>query len=213
MPSISQQQLLSDEVQEIINYKPGWVIRRGNIIFLLVLLFLLSLTFIIKYPDVVKASVRINALNAPKMLATKTDGRLEKLFITNGQDVKKGQRLAFMQSTAKHDQVLQLQQWIEETEPSVEAGDIEILLSKPLPLLNELGEVQSSYQDFQNNLQETIQILSNGYYQKKKQALAKDIQYQLMLQKNLEKQKNCSKKIMYCKKQSMTPNSSWLQKK
>jgi multidrug efflux pump subunit AcrA (membrane-fusion protein) len=107
MPAISQQQLLSDDVQEIINYKPGWVIRRGNIIFLVVLLFLLSLTFIIKYPDVVKATVRINALNAPKMLITRTDGRLEKLFITNGQDVQKEQQLAFIQSTAKHEQVLQ----------------------------------------------------------------------------------------------------------
>jgi multidrug resistance efflux pump len=190
MPAISQQQLLSDDVQEIINYKPGWVIRRGNIIFLVVLLFLLSLTFIIKYPDVVKATVRINALNAPKMLITRTDGRLEKLFITNGQDVQKEQQLAFIQSTAKHEQVLQLQKWIAETEPSIEAGDIEILLSKPLPLLNELGEVQSSYQDFQNNMQETMQVLANGYYQKKKQALAKDIKYQQMLQKNLEKQKS-----------------------
>ena len=83
MPSKNQQQLLSDEVHDIISYKPGWVIRRGNFVFLLVLSVLAMLTFIIRYPDVVKATVRIAALDAPKMLTADTEGRLEKLFVNN----------------------------------------------------------------------------------------------------------------------------------
>lgn len=188
MPTISQQQLLSEEVHDIISHKPGWVIRRGNLIFLLVLLVLAALTFIIRYPDVVKASVRIAALNAPKMLTAHIEGRLEKLFVVNGQQVIKGQKLAYLQSTAKHEQVIQLQKWIMATEPFVDAGDIEILLSNPLPVLNELGELQPAYQDFQNNMFETKEVLVNGYYQKKKKALVTDIQFQHLLKQKLKSQ-------------------------
>ncbi len=189
MPAISQQQLVSDEVQEIISYKPGWVIRKGNLIFLFVLFALLGLAFIIRYPDVVKGSVRIAAVNAPKMLTAKTEGRLEKLLVKNGQPVKKGQSLAYIQSTGLHEQVINLKHWLEKTEQYVEAGNIGTLLSDRTPVLNELGELQPAYQDFQNIMAETMQVLSNGYYQQKKQALVKDIQYQSSLQQNLEKQK------------------------
>jgi multidrug efflux pump subunit AcrA (membrane-fusion protein) len=188
MLSKNQQQLLSDEVADIINYKPGWVIRRGNFIFLLVLSVLALLTFIIRYPDVVKASVRIAALNAPKMLTANTEGRLEKLFVTNGQQVKKGQQLAYLQSIAKHEQVIELQKWIVATEPFIDAGNIEILLSNPLPVLHELGELQAAYQDFQNNMLETKEVLWNGYYQKKKRALEADLQFAHLLKQKLENQ-------------------------
>ncbi|HMK03427.1 MAG TPA: HlyD family efflux transporter periplasmic adaptor subunit [Ferruginibacter sp.] len=194
MPSTSQQQLLSDEVQEIISYRPGLVIRKGNIIFLLVLLFIFSLAFIIRYPDVVKASVRIAASNAPKMIASKAEGRLEKLFVVNGEHVKKGQLLAYLQTTAKQEQVMRLQQWISEAEPLAASGKIDVLVTNPLPLLNELGELQTAYESFQNNVQEINEVLSNGFYQKKKQALLKDIQYQEMLRQNLKNQKSLQQK-------------------
>lgn len=190
MPAISQEQLVSDEVQEIISYKPGWVIRKGNLIFLFVLSALLGLAFIIRYPDVVKGTVRIAAVNAPKMMTAKTEGRLEKLLVKNGQIVKRGQSLAYIQSTGLHEQVINLKHWLEETEQDVEAGNTGVLLSNRPPALNELGEIQPAYQDFQNTMAETMQVLSNGYYQQKKQALVKDIQYQSSLQQNLEKQKD-----------------------
>jgi len=190
MPTAIQQQILSDDVQDIVTYKPAWVIRKGNFVFLLILLLLLSLAFIIRYPDMVPASVRIAALNAPKMLTAKTEGRLEKLFVKNGDQVKKGQFLAFLQSTAKHEQVIKLQQWIAKTEPFAEAGDIGIILSNPLPVLNELGELQAAYQDFQNNMLETKALLCNGYYQKKKQAIVADIRFQNLLKQNLDSQAN-----------------------
>jgi len=51
----SNPELISDEVREIISYRPHWIIRKGNTIFLIVIVFLLGLTWFIKYPDIVKA--------------------------------------------------------------------------------------------------------------------------------------------------------------
>lgn len=182
------QHLLSDEVREIINYKPGWVISKGNVIFATIFILLLSLAFIIRYPDTVKASVRISALKGPKPLISKADGRVEQLLCTNGQFVTTGQTIAYLQTTGRHEQVEALRKWIMTAEPKIQAGNVDILSEEPMPQLNELGDLQAEYQLFQNTVQETVQILSNGFYQKKKLALLTDLQYDQQLQQNLERQ-------------------------
>ncbi|MGN6165734.1 MAG: HlyD family efflux transporter periplasmic adaptor subunit, partial [Flavisolibacter sp.] len=58
-----------------------------------------------------------------------------------------------------------------------------------LPGLSNLGELQPSYQDFGTVLLETKQILSSGYYQKKKAALEQDLQYLVALRNNTVEQK------------------------
>src|SRR6185503_1572263 len=171
------QQLLSDDVQEIITYRPHWFIRRGNLIFLGILSCLLLVAYFIKYPDVVKASARLSAINAPKMLESKTEGKLKKLLAKNGDNVKPDQVLAFIQSTGDHEEVLELKNWIIKMEPEIDSGEFGIINSQALPLLTNLGEVQPVYQEFQNTLKETMQILGGGYYQKKRIALEKDLQY------------------------------------
>lgn len=194
MPSLSQQQLVSDEVQEIISYQPGWVIRRGNALFLLIILTLLGIACFISYPDIVKASVRIVSTDGPKGIYAKKEGRLEKLFIKNQDTVSKGQTLAYVQGTGRYEDVIQLKDWIEKAEPIAATGNIETLQSNRLPLLVELGDLQPAYQDFQTSLAETMQVLSDGYYQQKKQALLKDIQYQSSLRNNLQHQKSLEEK-------------------
>ena len=52
------EELVSDEVKEIISFRPHWFIQKGNAIFLLILLSLLSLTWFIQYPDIVNSSAR-----------------------------------------------------------------------------------------------------------------------------------------------------------
>jgi multidrug resistance efflux pump len=187
-------QLLSEDMHEIISYKPHWFIRRGNIIFLSVLLLLGLLSIVIKYPDVVNGSARIAALHAPKTLVAKTDGRLEKLLVKNGDEVRQGTMLAWLQSTASHEQVLQLKQWITDAEPLVETGQLYVVQQQPVPVLSQLGELQSSFQEFEKQLHETKQILAGGYYQQKKQALVKDKQYIEQMKRSNQRVKQLEQK-------------------
>ncbi len=106
----------------------------------------------------------------------------------NEQEVKQGQPLAFLQSTANHQQVLALEEWVKEVEPFIINDSFEILFIDPLPAFNQLGEIQTAYQDFQNTTKETLQIFFNGYYQQKKKALLKDLAYLSSLQNNNKKQ-------------------------
>lgn len=183
-------ELISDEIQEVIGYRPHWIIRRGNFFFLLIILSLLALTWFIKYPDIINASAKLVALNPPRLITSKVQGKLLKLFVSNEQAIKKGQHLGYMESTAAYDEVIKLQDWIDQIIIETEAHKYDVLVESPLPQLSDLGELQSSYQGFQDELLETRQILVNGYYQKMKGALLKDLQYQAELKNNaLEQQK------------------------
>lgn len=183
-------EIISDEVKEIISYRPHWMIRRGNVVFFIVLISLLSLTWFIAYPDIINGSARLVSLKAPKMVSSKTEGKLMKLFVQDGQAVKKGGHLGYMESTADYDEVMQLKSWVEQTIGATQHNNYNVLAKNPLPLLFNLGELQSSFQTFQNQLAETKQLLASGYYQSKKLALEKDLRYLSNLKANSFEQKN-----------------------
>ncbi len=189
MPELSvHNELLTDEVQEVISYRPHWVVRKGNSIFLLIILLLLFLSWLIKYPDIIKAPSRLVALNPPKLITARTEGKLMKLFVINEQLVKKGEPLAYMESTGNYDEVLKLQKWINIIMDSLSTADYAVVIKQPFPRLSDLGELQGNYQAFQNQLELTKQTLSSGYYQRKKNALRQDLRYLAVLKNNSAKQ-------------------------
>ena len=48
-----------DKVNEIISYKPGWIIRNGNLVFLFFFILLISISFFIYYPEVITIPARL----------------------------------------------------------------------------------------------------------------------------------------------------------
>ena len=108
----SSDELISEEVKEIISYRPHWMIRKGNVLFFIVLASLLALTWFIKYPDIVNGSTRLVALNAPKLISSKTEGKLVKLFVSNEEEVQKNQHLGYMETTADYEEITKLKNWM-----------------------------------------------------------------------------------------------------
>ena len=185
-------ELISDEVQEVISFRPHWMVRKGNAFFLLILLSLLLLTWVIKYPDIVNGSARLMALNPPKLVSSKAEGKLEKLFVKNEQWVFKGQHLAFIESTGNYDEIMTLKVWIDEKVAGSNSDNYKLLKSNPLPTLDNLGELQPAFRLFQNEFLQTKQTLASGYYDKKRNALTKDLQYLHSLKDNINQQQQLS---------------------
>jgi multidrug resistance efflux pump len=188
--SESDNDVISIEMKDIVSHRPHWIIRSGNTIFFIVIGLLVTLTFFIYYPDTVNASARLVALNAPKHVVVKSEGKLEKLLVRNEEQVNMGQPLAYLQSTADHEQVLRLKSWITDLYVRIKEGDLNYLQLNPIPELNQLGELQSNYQELQSGWHETTQILASGYYEKRKYALQKDLKYLSELKSRTEKQKS-----------------------
>lgn len=185
-----QQELVSEEINDVISYRPHWLVRKGNTIFFIILFALLTLTWIIKYPDTITTSARLVALNPPTLINSRVDGKLIRLLVVNEQQVQKGQLLGYMESTADFNQVFALQDWLNKTIKATENNKFDNLILEPLPRLYDLGEIQPGYQVFQNQLAETRQTLAGGYYNRKRGALQKDLQYLSALRNNAYQQQN-----------------------
>lgn len=183
-PPPGSEERISDEVKEIISWRPHWMVRRGNMVFAAILLSMLVLSYFIAYPDVVSGTARLVMVNVPKPVRAKADGKLEQLFVRNEEVVQKGQPLGYLEATARYNEVVLLHNWVNKTIAASGNGDYGSLLSYPLPNLVALGELQTAYQGLANQVTETIQILARGYYQRKRTALQQDLAFLKNLKNN-----------------------------
>ena len=85
----------SEEVQEIVNRVPSWIVRWGTMLIFVVFLVSLTISWFVKYPDVLKAEVVITTTPVPVNLVARVDGRL-KLLKIDKETVKAGDAIAFI---------------------------------------------------------------------------------------------------------------------
>lgn len=138
MPDDKHIELRSEEVQEILTKVPHWMIRWGNVVILTVLLSLLVMSWVVKYPDIITSEITITTQIPPQRLITKSSGRIEKIFIKNGETVSANTALAVIENTARYQDVFLLKSIIDtlkidksfirfpfELLPSMQLGEIE----------------------------------------------------------------------------------------
>jgi len=142
-------ELRSESVQDILTQPPHWMIRWGNTIIFIILILILIMSYIIKYPEFVAAPVIVTSQNPPEKLEARTNSKIEKIFIKNHQEVKKNEVLLVMQSTANYQDVLQLKKIIDSITPDQ-------LSSFPLHETShfKLGELQGDYNNFAKAFQD-----------------------------------------------------------
>lgn len=170
--SINDLQINSEEVEEIITAVPSWILRRGIMLICIILLSMVSISAFIAYPDIIKTSLKINSLNAPKIVLTKQTGKIVALLAKEGTAVKQAEPLAFMESTANHKDVLNLQDELEKISTGLNSNGIISNLS--LHNLN-LGELQAAYQNFYQQYLQYRSAQNGGYYLERKHYLEKDL--------------------------------------
>jgi multidrug resistance efflux pump len=179
----------SEFVQEIVSNKPGFLIRYGTLFFLLVLITLVVICWFIQYPDLVNTKAKLTSINAPKGVITKQPGKLIKLFAKENDIVKQGTVLGYLESTASHEELINLSNTIDSLQSLVNKNDIE----KILPYLNasaqNLGELQQSFQTFQQSFINFRNYISGGFYLSKKIMLGKDLAFIQKMHSNLLQQK------------------------
>lgn len=182
--------LVSDEINDIISHKPNWIVRHSVSSITLISTLLILSSWFVRYPDVLRASMTIVALNAPKKVLARSEGKLHALLVKNGEIVMQHQPLMFIQSTGNHNEVFAFRKWIESVEEMVTHDNIETLLSIKQPQHTSIGELQQSYLEFQTAYREALQTIPQGYYEKKLQALRKDISFMAEQREILLKQKS-----------------------
>ncbi|HCR76321.1 MAG TPA: HlyD family secretion protein, partial [Chryseobacterium sp.] len=142
-------ELRSESVQDILTHPPHWMIRWGNTIIFLILVLILTMSYIIKYPEFIPAPIIVTSQNPPEKLEARTNSKIEKIFIKDHQEVKKDQVLMVMQSSANYKDVLALKKIIDSLSPNQ-------ISSFPLSETShfKLGELQGDYNSFAKAFQD-----------------------------------------------------------
>ncbi|WP_338875414.1 HlyD family efflux transporter periplasmic adaptor subunit [Spirosoma sp. SC4-14] len=189
-------ELRSEEVQELLARPPKWLLRWGiTVVFLAVVLTFVG-AWVVHYPDLVRASFKLTSANAPKAVLTRTDGKLIRLFIHDNQVVKAGTVAAYLESTAHHDEVLRLSQELARAWAIASKGDLEKLDQLRLSSYNQLGELQTAYQTFEQAHIQLRAYLANGFYSQKKAILRQEIADLKALAENLKLQQSIQARDM-----------------
>jgi len=142
-------ELRSESVQDILTQPPHWMIRWGNTIILIILMLVLAMSYMIRYPEFIPAPIVVTSQNPPEKLEARTNSKIEKIFIKDHQEVKKNDVLMVMQSTANYHDILELKKLIDSIAPNE-------LSSFPIQQTShfKLGELQGDYNGFAKAFQD-----------------------------------------------------------
>jgi len=90
----------TEDIQEIITKVPSWIVRWGITLFFGVLLIVLAISVLVRYPDMVKAPVKLQSSGNTSSVVANTSGIITKVFVKKDQQVRNGQALVEIQNTA-----------------------------------------------------------------------------------------------------------------
>ncbi|TAD85655.1 MAG: HlyD family efflux transporter periplasmic adaptor subunit [Bacteroidetes bacterium] len=203
-----QNQTYSHDVQEIISYKPGFVIRYGMLAMLVIMLGILLVSWFVKYPDVVAAKATLSTLNAPKPVVARVQGKLVKLFANEGDSVEAGQVLGFVESIAKHEAVIHLGHQLETLHQAMLDSGLQVQMSFAPDAYANLGELQQAYQTFQLAWATYSNYTANGFYLTKKVLLDKDLAYIKKNHAQLWQQQTLTQQDVALAQQTFTANAT-----
>ena len=163
----------TDDIQGIITAVPPWILRWGILTILLILTGVLVGSSLIRFPEVITTSLKVNSLNAPKAILAHKSGKLKKLLISNGDMVLSNQPLAYLESTASHEDVLELSNKLSELKSQITLTNNRGEINLPVNL--NLGEIQGDYQIFHQDFMDFIATENTGYFLQKKHLLERDL--------------------------------------
>lgn len=183
------QALKTQVISDLLDSKPGFLVQRGVLFLALIAVLLILIAWFIRYPEIISANGVLYSINAPKPVLCKTNGKIIKLFVKESLEVRRGDMLGYIESTADHNEVIRLSIIVDSM--------LWWLRDKPLGQpaayfprsYHQLGEIQPSFQEFVQAYLKHIDFNKDGFSNRKKELLLRDKQNLLDSRVVLIKQK------------------------
>jgi len=196
LPEVS---LRSEAVQDILGRPPQWMIRWGITLIFVVIFGLFVGSYFFKHPDIVQAWVTVNSENLPAHIVSRTSGRIDSLFVSDGQRVMPGDKVALIQNPTVFEDYLRLKyewQFFENLSNSFNIF-CNIATAYPshfhtftLSTNLRLGELQSTYNILLNAYNDYLIFITQDHHNKQIETLRRQIQIQerILTQQNRQLQ-------------------------
>lgn len=156
-------ELRSEEFQEVLGSVPPWILRWGITALAGIVVILLVGSALIKYPDVVPATITLTGSIPPAGVVAGSSGKIKELYVSDNQTVSAGDYLAVTDNPARTEDVLFLKDYLS-TLDIEETPDI-TLPSQPL----QAGSLQSSWESLYITLFDYMEYRRLLYYPQKMQ--------------------------------------------
>lgn len=151
MPNkLEEIELRSEEVQEIISKIPNWMIRWGSSLFFCLILLVLGISWMVKYPDVLENEALITTQIPPQKEFAQITGKFDSIYVKESQLVVKNKVLAVLENSASTEDVYYLKSILDTLMIKKRIIDFPI---NEIPILI-LGDIETYYANFENNYTE-----------------------------------------------------------
>lgn len=154
---IKQVNFREEYYNDIHDMKPKWWMRWGILSVFIILFIILSLGYIVKYPDAIRSEFRLTTNKPSITLHLPHDSHVEKLFIKDRDKVKPKTNLVVIENTSDYKDILSLSKEIESF--SFERDSILVFFDKLLNIDLQLGsKVENDWNVFTKELLEYYKI-------------------------------------------------------
>ena len=96
--------------KDVYNMKPSWWMKWSITIVFVIIAILLTLGYVISYPDVVKSEFRLTTNEPSIVLPTKNKRQIQRIFISNNDKVKANTHLLLFENDSEYQDVILLEQ-------------------------------------------------------------------------------------------------------
>lgn len=190
MKKLEEIETRSEEVQDLLGRVPSWITRNGIVLVIVLLIILITGSWIFKYPDIIVAPVVVTSDNPPAYLLARVDGKLISVRVKDKEKVEHGDLLAVLESSVNGEDLAELKKQLVLLTPFVKSFQRD----KIIPFQNNyvLGEIQPQFADFFRKYMDYVQFIDRNYYPEK----IKSQQRQLHLSKSGYELQLSKKKVL-----------------
>ncbi len=154
----------SSRVREIVSSNPGYFVRHGTaIICSIILLAVFSLCFI-RYPDKLNGNAVITTDPLPIHIKALVSGRIERLFVTDGQVVRRDTLIAELQNNTGYQTIRLLEDIIDSVSVFMARDDLAGLKNVLTGSLAATGDGQAFYDQLLQNISAYLLLKNKRIY-------------------------------------------------
>ncbi|MDW3208912.1 MAG: HlyD family efflux transporter periplasmic adaptor subunit [Reichenbachiella sp.] len=145
--------------EEIIGAPPSWLTRSGSHIILILIIFALGMSKLVKYPEVISSSITISATNKPISILANSSGYIANISVEEGQLVNQGEILCEVENEINYESINDLKNYLDKYEKwktSLHFNQFETIE------LKHLGNIQNAFDEFNLNIKKyNIYLINN----------------------------------------------------
>jgi multidrug resistance efflux pump len=196
----------AEETDELLGKPPAWLLRSGISVIFLIIISFFTLSWFIKYPEVVITQATFTTYNPPISLVARSNGKIQQLFVKANDDVKANQVIAVIENTANYEHVKKISP-PSEVSHHPEGGISDVISSIPPSGVRGLGELQPYYENYRKALKDYAIFKQLDYNQQKIKTLSQQIIFQQQLKENLGQQTSLQKEDLQLSKRQFEADS------